>query len=256
MLPDCTLNYTTRIETPYNVWYDIAAGKISGQDALFQRLYQVKGDFNLMMHWDQYFGVGNSSEKAIESSQPHDSGCQCSQTNMLLLLLPWTAFWISASINAFAGSLITLAVCLLTSLIFFKNKKTFYDSLSTVLVGSLCLLLLIGASINIVLILSYLAFGLMWSISCFFKIPLTAHYSMNHYGGLEALDNPLFVRTNRILTAAWGILYLLTPIWTILLLRTPLSSYVGAINSVMPMGMGIFTGWFQKWYPAHFAGGR
>ena len=86
-----------------------------------------------------------------------------------------------------------------------------------------------------------------------FEIPLTAHYSMNEYGGIEALDNLLFARTNRILTAAWGILYLLTPIWTYGLMKTSLAPFTGAINSVLPLFMGLFTAWFQKWYPAYFA---
>ncbi len=62
--------------------------------------------------------------------------------------------------------------------------------------------------------------------------------------------------TNRILTAAWGILYLLTPIWTYFIMQTSAGSYVGAINSVLPALMGIFTAWFQKWYPKHVASGK
>jgi len=32
--------------------------------------------------------------------------------------------------------------------------------------------------------------------------------------------------------------------------------YIGAVNSVCPVLMGIFTVWFQKWYPARVAGGK
>ena len=73
---------------------------------------------------------------------------------------------------------------------------------------------------------------------------------MNDYDGEKALDNPIFMRTNKILTAMWGILYLLTPIWTYQIMKTEAASYVGAINSVLPFFMGFFTVWFQKWYPA------
>lgn len=95
----------------------------------------------------------------------------------------------------------------------------------------------------------------MWSVSCLGKIPLTAHYSMNDYGGDRALQNPLFVKTNRILTLLWGILYLLTPVWTYILMGTEISGFTGAVNSVLPALMGIFTVWFQRWYPAKVAGG-
>ena len=102
---------------------------------------------------------------------------------------------------------------------------------------------------------SYLLFGLIWTLSCFTKVPLTAHYSKNSYNGDAALRNPIFMRTNRILTAAWGILYLVTPIWTYFIMQTDAASLVGAINSILPALMGVFTAWFQKWYPRHIARG-
>lgn len=40
------------------------------------------------------------------------------------------------------------------------------------------------------------------------------------------------------------------------LLGTPMASYTGAVNSVFPVVMGIFTVWFQKWYPAKIARGE
>ena len=76
---------------------------------------------------------------------------------------------------------------------------------------------------------------------------------MNSYGGEEALQNVLFLKTNHILTMLWGILYLFTSVFTWFLMRTPVSSLAGLINSVIPVFMGIFTAWFQKWYPAKVA---
>ena len=40
---------TTTIETPYSIWKAIASGEISGQDAMMEGKYRVKGDFNLMI---------------------------------------------------------------------------------------------------------------------------------------------------------------------------------------------------------------
>ena len=108
---------------------------------------------------------------------------------------------------------------------------------------------------RIVVPLAYLAFGVMWTVSCFVKIPLTAHYSMNAYDGEKALENPLFMKTNRILTLMWGILYLLTPIWTYAMMGTGIGYLTGAVNSILPFMLGIFTRWFQKWYPAKVARG-
>lgn len=47
---------TTRIETPVTVWHSIAKGEIRGDEALMKHLYRVKGDFDLMLNWDRYFG--------------------------------------------------------------------------------------------------------------------------------------------------------------------------------------------------------
>ncbi len=239
-------SYTTCIETPYAVWKAIASGEISGEAALAQQKYRVKGDFDLMLHWDSYFG--SETPKEVQSTGQKS-------TDMNGMLLPWIVFWIAASIHGFYGSLISLAVCAMVPLLVFRNGKTIYDVIGPVLVTACSIALLLGISQRIAVPVSYLLFGLMWTVSCFTKIPLTAHYSMKDYGGETAMTNPLFMKTNRILTACWGVLYLLTPIWTYILMGTALGSWTGAVNSVLPMLMGAFTVWFQKWYPAKVARG-
>lgn len=251
--------YTTRIETPFTVWNAIATGKIRGDQALMEQKYKVKGDFDLMLKWDDYFGSTQSGEEG-EASRIHNEtdGSLHKQekgTSMSILLLPWIVFWVAAAIDEWWGSILSVSACTLTPLIYYKNKKTIYDVLSGVFVTAFSMLLFLDAGARIILPLSYLSFGLMWTFSCFTKIPLTAHYSKNSYSGDKALNNPLFMKTNWILTLMWGILYLLTPIWTYLIMGTSVSSLTGAINSVLPALMGIFTAWFQKWYPAKVARG-
>ena len=56
VLSDNFKQFTTKIETPFSVWNDVATGKISGEDAMMKGLYKVKGDFDLMIHWNKYFG--------------------------------------------------------------------------------------------------------------------------------------------------------------------------------------------------------
>ena len=242
--------YTTKIETPFTVWCDIASGKISGEEALMKQMYKVKGDFDLMIHWDDYFG-DPSSQVEIEKTVKENS-----KTNMLILLFPWIIFWVSTSINSIYGSYISIVVCAIISLLFYKNKKTIYDIISNTVVILFSILILLGCDINMLLPISYLGFGLMWAISCLYKIPLTAYYSANDYNGEKAFGNPLFIKTNKILTFMWGILYILTSIMTFLVMKTSLSSYLGIINNILPIFMGIFTAWFQKWYPAKVARGK
>ena len=85
-------------------------------------LYKVKGNFELMLHWDEYFGAGEASTVTTEDKKKSSKG-----TNMLLVLMPWIVFWIAVSINGYIGSLISIVCCVTLPLIFFSNKKTIYD---------------------------------------------------------------------------------------------------------------------------------
>ena len=250
---------TTKIETPFAVWYSISIGELRGDEALMKGLYKVRGDFELMLKWDDYFsGTGGQKKETKKKAAEGAAGLHMpyKKTSMNLLLLPWMAFWIAVPIQNFTGSLVSLGVCVLLPLLFCQNKKTFYDYLSGTLVGGFSIGMLAGAPERVFLPLAYLAFGVMWTASCFGKIPLTAHYSMNEYDGESALENPLFLKTNWILTLLWGVLYLLTPIWTYIIMGTEISAFTGAVNSLLPILMGVFTVWFQKWYPAKVAQGK
>lgn len=233
-----------------------------------RHMYSVEGDFDLMIHWDEFFGAarsgtqgsaGNTAAGADSAGSPgaaaRDKSGAEQKTNMMLLLIPWIVFWVAASIDGFWGSLVSVAVCVLLPVLMHRTMATFYDQISALGVGACSIALLAGAPPILVIPTSYLLFGLIWTLSCFAKVPLTAHYSKNSYNGDAALRNPIFMRTNRILTAAWGILYLVTPIWTYFIMQTDAASFVGAINSVLPALMGVFTAWFQKWYPCHIARG-
>lgn len=268
VVTDGSMTATTRIETPLSVWRSIAAGEIRGDEALMKQLYRVKGDFNLMLKWDTYFGESGSSvdgngqelragnNKGAAKRYSGEINIPIRETNMNIMLIPWMAFWISAGFDGYIGSFISIGTCVLVSLLFYQNEKTLYDILSGALVSGFSMAVLLGAPLRMIIPLSYLLFGIMWTATCFGKIPLTAHYSMNKYNGEDALLNPLFMKTNRILTLMWGILYLLTPIWTYFLMGTQIRAYIGAVNSIAPVFMGMFTIWFQKWYPVKVARGR
>ena len=94
--------------------------------------------------------------------------------------------------------------------------------------------------------IGYLVFGLFWLLSCLTKEPLCAAYVKYNYGGESAHRNPLFMKTNYILAAAWGVLYVLTAIWTFLLKKAGLGSVLILVNNLIPVLMGLFTAWFQK----------
>jgi len=238
--------YTTRIETPYSLWRSISRGEIAGQEALFQRLYKVLGDFSLMLKWDELFGAKPAPEKPDKPRR---------KTNMAVLLMPWIVIWVAIAINpSISGGLGVIAVASMP-LLWLVFRPVAYEQISAPIIALISLAVLFNAVIRIIMPASYLIFGRMWLIGSFAKTPLTAYYSAAGYGNDNAFANPLFIRTNRILTAAWGILYLITPIWTYILMGTALSPCTGLINSVCPALMGVFTAWFQRWYPARWARG-
>ena len=198
-----------------------------------------------MLHWDDYFGSTKRKKTPAKKAE--------GKSTMLLLLIPWISFWVGAPIDIFYGSLSAIAVCALLPLVFAKSRKTIYDYISSNVVIIFSILLFINIPTQIIIPLSYLSFGLMWGLSCLTKIPLTAHYSMNNYNGEAALENPLFMKTNSILTFLWGILYIFTSIWTFFLMESDFSIWTAVINNILPIVMGIFTKWFQNWYPAWYA---
>ena len=243
--------YTTRIETPYSVWRSIARGEISGQDALMQGKYKVTGDFTLMLKWDDLFGV-SAPKKPVENGPTKN---QERKTKMMVLLIPWIAIWVALAINPLWGGIAGVALAALMPLLRFVFKPVPFEQISVPIVAGFSLAALLGMDVRIVVSISYAAFGLMWLVGAFTKIPLTAYYSANSYGGDKAFDNPLFIRTNRILTAAWGALYLVMPVFVFVIMGTDLSRFVGLISSAPPALMGLFTAWFQRWYPARWARG-
>ena len=243
--------HTTRIETPFILWRDISNGRANGQTALFQRKYKVIGDFNLLMKFDELFG-GTKPEKKVATST---SKTGQRKTNMKVLLLPWIVIWIAISINPTVGGVVGIVSVVAVSLFWLKYRAVVYEHLSIPIVAGVSLAVILGVDIRIVIPVSYFCFGLMWLISTFTKIPLTAHYSYNDHGGEELLENPIFMKVNRILTTCWGCLYLVMTVVMYFLMGTALLRFTGILSSAPPAILGIFTAWFPGWYMARWAKG-
>ena len=238
------LPYTTRIETPLSLWRRIAMEEVNGRKAMMEHQYTVQGDFELMLHWDEIFGAVGAAERPATPVK---------KTNMSLMLAPWITIWVLLAIHPVWGGVAGILAAAALPLAFVKWKSTVFEGITAVTVAGISLLALFGCSVTWLLPVSYLLFGLMWLGTVFCKLPLSAHYSLNSYRGELEWENPLFVHTNRILTACWGAMYLGTAVWTYFLLLTPYAPWTGAVNSLFPALWGAFTVWFSKWYPAHYA---
>ena len=250
---DGSLSSTTRIDTPFTVWSAISRGEIGGAEALGKQMYTVSGDFSLMIDWDKFFGSTSGvkkTEKAVQNT------IEQKKPSMMTMLIPWITFWIAVSINPEVGAVITLLVIATIPFIMRKHNFVIWDQLSMAAVALLSVAANITGNGALPTNIGYLIFGLFWLLSCLTKEPLCATYVKYNYGGESAHQNPLFIKTNYILAAAWGVLYVLTAVWTFLLRKVGFGNVLILVNNLIPVLMGLFTGWFQKWYPAWMARGK
>lgn len=253
VVADGSLASTTRIDTPFAVWLAISRGEIGGAEALGKQMYTVAGDFSLMIDWDKFFRNPAAVDKAETTSS--DTTEQKKPT-MAAMLIPWITFWIAVSINPAPGAVIALTVAAAIPLLMRNHKLVIWDRLSIFAVAVLSAAANITGNGNVPTNAGYLIFGLFWLISCLTKEPLCAAYVKYSYGGESARENPLFMRTNYILAAAWGLLYVLTAAWTFLFRSAGIANTIIIVNNLIPVLMGLFTLWFQKWYPARMARGK
>lgn len=251
----CTLHQgtvkqpTTRITTTYETWLQISGGQLDGAGAMMEGKYRVTGDFSIMLKMDNLFGSKKKPKQKAEDSTKF-------KTNMNLFLWPWIAMWIIGPFNLTLGMTAALmGACIVAALGQKRWQITAYERFNPlVMAGLFCLTVFSPLNAKMILAGTYLVFGGIWLLSSLAPIPLTAWYSQYGYGD-DALSNPLFVRTNLILTVLWGLLYVLTTFWTYALINTPFFMLSGAINTITPALMGAFTKWFADWYPANVARG-
>ena len=212
-----------------------------------------------MIDWDKYFGpTSGGSTEAAQDASAKEAGNTQKNPQMITMLLPWIVFWTATSFNPQIGAMVSLLIITLMPLIMRNVKFTIWDRISFALVGALSVGIFMGGNgdVNLIVDLGYLTFGLMWLVSCIIKDPLCAAYVKYGYGGDVAYNNPLFMKTNYILSACWGAMYVLTAIWSWLAVQNGVGSILVVVNNLVPICMGIFTAWFQRWYPARMASGK
>ena len=248
---DGSLETTTRIDTPFQVWLEMTRGEIGAFEALDKHLYTVDGDFTPMTRWRTFFGpLPGRSDKTIEEQLEGKL-----PPSMAAMLVPWVTFWVVISADVLMGAIVSIAVSIAMPIFMRKHKIIVWDWLSYASVIALSIIGMVTGNGDLVAIIGYLVFGIMWLASCFTKEPLCAAYVKYKYGGDLALDIPLFMKPNYILAAGWGVLYVLTAGWTYLAQQAGFGDTIVIVNCIIPAAMGFFTDWFSGWYPAYLARG-
>jgi multimeric flavodoxin WrbA len=236
---------TARIETSFEVWAAVSDGKLNGADALFQHKYRVTGDFSALQFLERCFqaksNAGNSGEAGPKKRE------------MWLFILPWAAFWMAVPLSPDFGIYIALIVAAAIPVFSVIKKLTPYDAISVFCVVVLGVLTLIDFNLPLLVTFSYGLFGLLWISSAGMRIPLSAWYSSDHYGGDAAFNNRLFLLTNKIISIGWGAIYLVSCAWVWAIMHSYYYQLTGLVNMVCPLIMGIFTAFFANRFPAFYA---
>lgn len=91
----------------------------------------------------------------------------------------------------------------------------------------------------------------LWMSTLASSMPLTGDYVKWHFH--PALwTNHVFIRTNAIITAVWGVIYLLQAAMALAGHYAPTQAFsLMVARHLLLVPAGIFTFWFQKWYPAY-----
>ena len=209
-----TDDFTAKIITSFEIWQQISNGELDGAQALMDGSYQVEGDINLIQKLDTLFGSQNNEHDPQPSIKKKEDGSHSTLNgykSMSLSFIPWACSWIFIESNFLGGVILPLLIGL--GLIIVKRNKyeiTYFEKANPLyfsilaIIGSFNYQLLKPISFN----LNYFAIATIWAISVLFNQALTSDYSKHNYEE-DLEDNPIFIRTNNILTLFWASLFAL-----------------------------------------------
>ncbi|MGI9861519.1 NAD(P)H-dependent oxidoreductase [Moorella naiadis] len=249
---------TTTIDAPADVWLRIARGELDGAAALMQGLYRVTGDFSLMMRLNELFSGPATGATAPAPARPAGPLPIPGMAWLSVAFLPWTLNWLGTGLHLNPFSSWVAPAVLALAIWFYRrlyNRTTWMDNATAIYFLVTGLLALAGQTLPVATadFSGNLFLGATWLATLATEEPLTAAYSRwNYPAGLGS--NPLFLRTNAIITAVWGEAFLFMALMALGITLIPTQKSLGIVLRYLPMVLaGIFTAWFPNWYPAHVA---
>lgn len=223
---DCTFhmgvaeNPTLTITTPSDVWLKISRGELNAQEALMQGLYQVQGDFSLLMQMGTLFKAPESTSDGVSAyaapreQRPAGPIALPGMTWMPVALIPWIVFWITFHIHGISSWVsvgfpffFTLFIVVYRRVF---NKPTLMEWGGLGFFTLAGILTLIGNSTFETwgTVISQIVLGGLWLGSLVFAgMPLCAEYSRWDY--IKQLTRTsLFIHPNVAISLMWGWLFL------------------------------------------------
>lgn len=255
------------IHTPSEVWLAISRGELSGTEGFMKKKYSIEGDMGLLMRLDQLFST--DADDAPEPTAPveHLPNPLLEETEqrgplklgmhwLTVAFVPWIAYWVMIDIRGLS-SWVSIGIPLLVGLLLLGYRRAFGRPTWMEMGGPMYFALagvvtLFGSDF-------FLAYGVavgnlvmsgIWMGTLATAIPLTANYSKWSYPFPALWADAGFVRTNVILTAFWGVMFLLMSVAALAGHYSPAHHGLWvAIRNLLLVPAFAFTFWFQKWYP-------
>lgn len=249
-------NIHMKIITTFEIWKQIGEGSINGEEALFNGKYRVEGDVDLLLNFDILFGKKEEIEmKKSKIYKKKILGIKGSNW-MQVAFIPWMISWTFGD-NLFLFTILPFTIALLISCLKkSKSSMTFFEGISPVYFLTLVFL---GYFSDLDItkyssLINSFSLSFIWALSLLKKGGLTADYSI--YDEKEDLrDNPIFNKTNEILTAFWAGIFSLQGLIIFYLDKFNLEKY--SIFTIIIFILATkFTSVFSRWYPLYIFRGR
>ena len=206
---------TLTVATPSEVWKQISEGEVSGQDALAEGLYEVRGDASLLLRMDRLFGRAPEEAMAAPATRRRPGPIALKGSRWLTVaFIPWLFLWFGPLFGLEISASLRLAFPLAAALAAYHalyGRATWFEIGSTLFLG-------LGAAASLVPAgrtalagwggaADTFALGIIWLSSLLHAPrPLSADYSRwDHAGALEA--NSTFLHVNLVLTFLWGAVF-------------------------------------------------
>jgi putative sterol carrier protein len=249
---------TTTITAPAEVWLAIAQGELDGGQAMMDGLYTVSGDFGLMMQMEALFSSAEArGESVVEPGGPIKIP---GMAWMTVAFIPWIVHWVLAGMSLGAIWSVGVPLVLGVGLWLYRRafiKPTWLDAGGPLFFTTAGIISLLAPGFWRLYgdVLGSLAMAGIWMGTLATDTPLTADYSRWNYPP-ELARNPLFLKTNGVITVFWAAVFLLQAAITLVGIAYPAQVLLWlAVRYLMLVPGFWFTAWFQEWYPAHVAAG-
>ena len=247
------------VHSPAEVWEAVSDGTLSGSEGLMSGKYTVDGDMSLFMRMDGFFAAGSVPAETEEGSARITNGGPAGPieklsggAQMTIGFLPWTLLWILSPLAGIGPAAVSAVTAAIVFALYRTARKrlTFFEG-GTALYSVIHILVLYsGPEIYRVsaVFFQYLFLAGLWSLSLGRKDCLTAEYIGADYPA-AARKTPAFADTNRILTAAWSLYFMISAASAYLAGLIKEGTVLTIAPYILLAAMFIFTGWFQRWYP-------